>query len=327
MVTNLQGSSHLPREVGFRHDKRKDFNYESGYPVVDSNGIRYAEGQKVTALTTDENGACQTKKDGLPYGKYRAKVSSVSKGYKVDKDWEIIFQIREDGTNYTMATFVDLTVNIESTFFDGKTGSKTLTIGDNVDVVDTVKYTNLNSASKYRLITDVYYVSTDGAEVTKLGSASIDFSPEQNKETDTVDGEIANTITLNTSSLQEGTLHAVDTLYRLYNDRVIQIASHNKDLQEAIQALNIPAKSVPAKESESKDKSGTTSSSSTKAKKDQSQTTSSSSTKTKKEKKSTAAAKTDDTTNTNIFFFMLVTSATVLCTICVRRRKSNHTVS
>ena len=28
MATNLQGSSHLPREVGGAYDKRKDFIYE-----------------------------------------------------------------------------------------------------------------------------------------------------------------------------------------------------------------------------------------------------------------------------------------------------------
>ena len=51
----------------------------------------------VAVLTTDEEGCAGLGKEALPYGTYIAVETKPSRGYTLNTDWRVIFEIREDG--------------------------------------------------------------------------------------------------------------------------------------------------------------------------------------------------------------------------------------
>ena len=60
-------------------------------------GKEYKPGSIVKVLKTDNNGIAKTGATELPYGTYRAVETKASKGYHLNEDWEVTFQIREQG--------------------------------------------------------------------------------------------------------------------------------------------------------------------------------------------------------------------------------------
>lgn len=70
--------------------------------VVD--GKTYEYGETVMTVTTDENGAAQTKKDALPYGDYRMKEVNPPEGYNNTGIIERDFSIREEGVIVNLNT-------------------------------------------------------------------------------------------------------------------------------------------------------------------------------------------------------------------------------
>ena len=81
---------------------------ESARDVVVS-GEKYAPGQVVATITTDESGAAATDGDALPFGTYSIRESDAPEGYLVNKEWSRTFEVRADGA------VTDLTADADRT--------------------------------------------------------------------------------------------------------------------------------------------------------------------------------------------------------------------
>ena len=57
----------------------------------------FSRAEKVVTLTTNEVGAVSLGADALPYGTYIAVETKPSKGYQLNTEWNVVFEIREDG--------------------------------------------------------------------------------------------------------------------------------------------------------------------------------------------------------------------------------------
>ena len=66
------------------------------------NGAWYAPGEVCYTFKTDKNGAYESSPDALPYGSYRITESAPSKGYLLNKDYHVDFQIRENHRIYDL---------------------------------------------------------------------------------------------------------------------------------------------------------------------------------------------------------------------------------
>lgn len=147
-----------------------------------------------------------------------------------------------DGKVYELnAVFIDLTVHPESDLIDDTTGSKSATLGEEVTVTDTFRYDHLKTTKTYRLETEIFYVERAGGDPVSMGTNSISFTPPAVDATSTSNGTIANTVAIDTSNLNGGTLHAVDRLYVTTEegDEVL-LLEHNTDLSDERQMLVVP---------------------------------------------------------------------------------------
>jgi len=151
--------------------------------------------------------------------------------------------------------FVDLGLHPESDLLDAASGSKVVSLGESVQVVDTIRYDNLKTYQTYKVDTEIFYTDREG-NVSCLGHSEIMFSPEKTDNTDTADGSVRNTVVINTKSLDGGTVSAKDTFYIAAEEGDIKLISHNDDLTDERQMLYVPWMSTAAADSATGDHVG-----------------------------------------------------------------------
>lgn len=125
-------------------------------------------------------------------------------------------------------------IDIGTTALDKTSGSHTMTLGGEVVLVDTVKYTGLTEGKEYTLYGTL--VERDlQKELAVNGDvlvASTKFTPEES------DGEVEVIFTLNTEKLQGRNLVAFEELH----DADDVIVAEHKDITDEGQTVNIPVK-------------------------------------------------------------------------------------
>ena len=125
-------------------------------------------------------------------------------------------------------------IDIGTTALDKTSGSHTMTLGGEVVLVDTVKYTGLTVGKEYTLYGTL--VERDlQKELAVNGDvliASTKFTPEES------DGEVEVIFTLNTEKLQGRNLVVFE---ELHDDKDVTVAEH-KDITDEGQTVNIPVK-------------------------------------------------------------------------------------
>lgn len=108
----------VPEEAIYGGVRFKKVDRETGKPVsgaeisiysnceadilVDS--TIYSKGDRITTLTTGENGICETTADYLPYGSYYAVETKASEGYLLNDEWRADFSITENGKIVDLTT-------------------------------------------------------------------------------------------------------------------------------------------------------------------------------------------------------------------------------
>lgn len=188
----------------------------------------------------------------LIYGYYEVKELSCELNKGNDMLKQDAFNVNEDislqfehGEKYSLGNiFIDLIVHPESDLIDVSTNTKTVSVGSSVNVKDTVRYDHLKAGETYKLKTEIYYVEKDAVKdinsARLLGDKTISFIPTAVDSTQTVHGTIDNTVTVNTESLNGGTVHAVDYIYIVRDGKDVLLAEHNTDLKEERQTLGVP---------------------------------------------------------------------------------------
>lgn len=71
--------------------------YNMSNRAVIVGGVEYAHGDIVKMIATNANGIAETAANLLPYGTYRAVETKASRGYLLNTEWSVDFQIREEG--------------------------------------------------------------------------------------------------------------------------------------------------------------------------------------------------------------------------------------
>ena len=153
--------------------------------------------------------------------------------------------------------FTDLIIHPESDLLDKTTDSKTVTLGENVTVVDAVRYDHLKTYKQYKVETEIVYVSRDGSKKASLGTGKKEFYPEKADATDTANGTVVCEVEINTKGLNGGTIHAVDTFYVKAEDGWVKLLTHNEDLSDERQTLYVPYMETEASDAKTNDHVGT----------------------------------------------------------------------
>ena len=152
--------------------------------------------------------------------------------------------------------FVNLIIHLESDLVDGASGTKTVSVKEDAEVMDKVRWDHLKVGQLYRLKTVVVYEDEDG-NTSEIGENTVDFTPTAVDSTNTSLGITENTVTVDTRALNGGTLHAVDYIYAVKGDNEVLIATHNKDLNTESQMLGVPSIRTRASDGKTLDRVGT----------------------------------------------------------------------
>ena len=107
--------------------------------------------------------------------------------------------------------FVNLIIRMESDIVDVASGTKTVSLKEDAEVRDIVRWNNLKLGQLYKLRTVIVHEDKDG-DCRKLGENAVEFTPKDVDGTNTSYGTTENNIIVNTGDLVEGKLHAVDYL-------------------------------------------------------------------------------------------------------------------
>ena len=146
-----------------------------------------------------------------------------------------------DGKVYDLNyIFVDLEVHPESELKDDISGSKVATRAAEVTVTDTVRYDHLKTDREYRIVTEIYHEDRNGS-VRKIGEGAKTFRPAKVDSSNTAYGTVDIQVTLDTSELEGGMLHAVDTFYILDGAKETKLLSHNVNMDDEAQTLYVPS--------------------------------------------------------------------------------------
>ena len=91
-------------EFSIRNDSKNEV-------IVD--GKAYKPGEVVKVITTNKDGFATTASNALPYGTYYIWESKASKGYKIDTNFKVTVQVREEGKIYDLGDYMpgDFAVN------------------------------------------------------------------------------------------------------------------------------------------------------------------------------------------------------------------------
>ena len=147
----------------------------------------------------------------------------------------------EDGKLYNLDNiFIDLIIHPESDLLDYNSQSKTITISHGPTLVDMVRYDHLKTDKTYKIVTEIYHEDRDG-NVSKVGEGAVVFRPAKVDATDTANGTIDVQVSLDTTDINGGMLHAVDTFYLEGADGDVMLVKHNEAMDDERQMLFVPA--------------------------------------------------------------------------------------
>ena len=155
--------------------------------------------------------------------------SSALAGKKIVAFEDVIYEGISIGTHEDL-TDEDQTISypeIHTTAVNGTDGSKTMVLGTNVTLVDTVTYKGLTAGKTYVL---------KGTIMDKASGQSIGVTAETTFTAETADGSTTVTFTFDTSVLQGKTLVVFETLYDTNGN---QIVAHS-DLNDEDQTVTVP---------------------------------------------------------------------------------------
>ncbi len=146
----------------------------------------------------------------------------------------------EDGKLYNLDNiFIDLIIHPESDLLDYNSQSRTITISHSSTLIDTVRYDHLKTDKIYKIVTEVFHEDRDG-NITLVGEGAVSFRPAKVDETNTANGTVDIQVSLDTTSINGGKLHAVDTFY-LEGEPEVMLVRHNANMDDERQTLFVPA--------------------------------------------------------------------------------------
>ena len=120
-----------------------------------------------------------------------------------------------------------------------------------------MRYDHLKIYNDYKIETEIIHVSRDGKKTTILEKEGALFKPAKVDETDTSNGFIHNSVKIDTSNLNGGTLHAVDTFFVKVEGEWVELLKHNEKLDEERQTVFVPYMETSAADSKTNDHVGT----------------------------------------------------------------------
>ena len=147
----------------------------------------------------------------------------------------------EDGKVYNLDNiFIDLNILPESDVLDDTSETEVVSMGEAVTVTDTVRYNHLKITQTYKIVTEIYWEDAEG-NITKIGEGEKTFQPQKVDNTNTANGTVDVTVTLDTTKINGGKLHAVDKFYLIDGENEVYLLTHNADMDDERQMLFVPA--------------------------------------------------------------------------------------
>ena len=120
---------------------------------------------------------------------------------------------------------------IHTTAVNGTDGSKTMVLGTNVTLMDTVTYKGLTAGKTYVL---------KGTIMDKTSGQSIGVTAETTFTAEAADGSVTVTFTFDTTTLQGKTLVVFETLYDTQGNPIVD----HSDLNDEDQTVSVPVQPV-----------------------------------------------------------------------------------
>lgn len=159
--------------------------------------------------------------------------SSALAGKKIVAFEDVIYEGISIGTHEDL-TDEDQTISypeIHTTAVNGTDGSKTMVLGTNVTLVDTVTYKGLTTGKTYVL---------KGTIMDKASGEPIGVTAETTFTAEAADGSVEVTFTFDTTKLQGKTLVVFETLYDTQSNKIVD----HSDLTDEDQTVSVPVQLV-----------------------------------------------------------------------------------
>lgn len=159
--------------------------------------------------------------------------SSALAGKKIVAFEDVIYEGISIGTHEDL-TDEDQTISypeIHTTAVNGTDGSKTMVLGTNVTLVDTVTYKGLTTGKTYVL---------KGTIMDKASGEPIGVTAETTFTAEAADGSVEVTFTFDTTKLQGKTLVVFETLYDTQSNQIVD----HSDLTDEDQTVSVPVQLV-----------------------------------------------------------------------------------
>ena len=159
--------------------------------------------------------------------------SSALAGKKIVAFEDVIYEGISIGTHEDL-TDEDQTISypeIHTTAVNGTDGSKTMVLGTNVTLVDTVTYKGLTTGKTYVL---------KGTIIDKVSGQPIGVTAETTFTAEAADGSVEVTFTFDTTKLQGKTLVVFETLYDTQSNQIVD----HSDLTDEDQTVSVPVQPV-----------------------------------------------------------------------------------
>lgn len=159
--------------------------------------------------------------------------SSALAGKKIVTFEDVIYEGISIGTHEDL-TDEDQTISypeIHTTAVNGTDGSKTMVLGTNVTLVDTVTYKGLTAGKTYVV---------KGTIMDKASGEPIGVTAETTFTAEAADGSVEVTFTFDTTKLQGKTLVVFETLYDTQSNQIVD----HSDLTDEDQTVSVPVQPV-----------------------------------------------------------------------------------
>ena len=171
----------------------------------------------------------------------------LSSGLFVDSEGVFTAEF-EDGKVYDLENiFIDLIVHPESDLLDDASDTKVIARGKRVSITDAVRFDHLKTDRSYRLVAEIYHEDREG-NIKKIGEGETVFNPEASDTSNTAGGTAKVTAVIDTTEINGGKVHAVDSIYVIDGESEAFLVSHNKDMDDERQMLRVPYISTKAKD-------------------------------------------------------------------------------
>ena len=175
-----------------------------------------------------------------------------------EDEMEELNTVFTDGKTFDLAgIFIDLEIHPESDLIDKASQTKNALYNDAVVLTDTVRYDHLHTYNRYKVVTEIWHVDHDGNPAVLLGSKEKEFAPPKIDNTETSTGTTDVDVTVKTTGLDGGTLHAVDYFYVQHGDEWFPLINHNTSMIDERQMVYLPWMATTAKDGKTGDHAGT----------------------------------------------------------------------